>query len=64
MHPVMCGATGLVLVSTINSIVLSSLFAFSKQVELIAFGLFATTSMGQEATEVLIDACAGSGKMF
>ena len=64
MHPVMCGATGLVLVSTVNLIFLSFFFAFSDSWSSTHSGVCVACSTAQAAAGAQRDGCLGSRSMF
>ena len=63
MHPSMCGATGLVLVSTVNLIFLSFFFAVSSSWSSTRSGVFVACSTAQAAAEAQRDGCLGSRAM-
>ena len=63
MHLVMCGATGLVLVSTVNLIFLSFFAAFSSSWSSTCSGMFVACSTAQAAAGAQRDGCLGSRAM-
>ena len=64
MHPSMCGATGLVLVSTVNLIFLSFFFAVSSSWSSTRSGVLVACSTAQAAAGAQRDECLGSRAMF